>query len=52
MDRRLRRYWWIEAVGVIVVLLLFWLMGQVRPSLSDSSTGIDSFGRCRCSSAG
>ncbi len=31
MDRRLRRYWWIEAVGVIVVLLLFWLMGAGSP---------------------
>lgn len=27
MDRLIRRYWWIEVVGVIAVLALFWLFG-------------------------
>jgi len=34
MDRRLRRYWWVEAIGVIVVLMLFWLLGS-GPALAE-----------------
>jgi hypothetical protein len=34
MDRRSRRYWWVEAVGVIVILVLFWVFG-IGPPLAE-----------------